>query len=303
MSFLLGSNADFLFPVVAPVSVSSVSVLTVQDLTPASIVSGKREPFLGLAGSSLVLEVPTADTDLFQSRLVSVTQKLDSDLGASDDDYQSTVIVSGGSLQTRFHVLLQKLDNDTGVTDDDYYSSLSYSSSGYFQSNFNDLMDKLDADTHLASADYGTLKISELQTITVNFDKDLNYASEIAGVISQAVGSSGNIEVSSRNGFVLINSLVKGSDSTISVKNTNQSLGLTVTDAFGTDHNLLSVSADISVVMVSPTLAAVSVYLDRNVFVLNKPYFIVLSDGGSQQIERVSIIRQNLASANFVAGV
>jgi hypothetical protein len=298
MSFLLGSNADFLFPVV-----SSVSVLTVQDLTPASISSGKREPFVGLAGSSLTLEVPTADTNLFQSRLLSVTKKLDLDLGSSDDDYESLVINTSRSLQDNFHILLQKLDNDPGVTDDDYYSSLSYSGSGYFTVNFNSLMDKLDSDTHLSSSDFGTLKISELQIITVNFNQDLTYASEVASVISQAVGSSGNIEVSSRNGFVIINSIIKGSEASISIKNTNQSLGFFPSDSYGTNHALLSVSADISVVMVSPTLAAVSVFLDRNTFVFNKPYFIILNDGSSQQVERLSIIRQNLGSANFTAGV
>lgn len=300
MSFLLGSNADFLFPVVAPVSVSSVSVLTVQDLSPASIVSGKREPFANIAGTSLVLEVPTADTSLFTERLVSLTQKLDADLGASDDDYESIVVVSGRPLQDSFHILLQKLDDDTGVTDDDYYSSLSYSTSGYFTSKFNSLMDKLDGDTHLASSDFSDLKISENQTITVNFNTNLLYANEVASVISQALGSSGNLEVSSRNGFVVLNSVIKGSESSISIKNQNQSLGFNVTDVFGNDYALLPVSADISVIMVSSTLAAVSVYLDRNVFVLNKPYFIVLNDGGSQQVERLSIIRQNSVLSNNI---
>jgi hypothetical protein len=300
MSFLLGSNADFLFPVVAPVSVSSVSVLTVQELSPASIVSGKREPFADIAGSNLVLEVPTADTSLFFSRLVSLTQKLDSDLGASDDDYESLVAVSGRPLQNSFHILLQKLDNDTGVTDDDYYSSMSFSTSGYFTSKFNALLDKLDGDTHLASSDYVDLKISENQIINVNFATNLRYANEVASVISQTIGSANNLEVSSRNGFIVLNSIIKGSESSISVKNQNLPLGFNVTDVFGNDYALLPVSADISVIMASPTLAAVSVYLDRNIFVLNKPYFIVLNDGGSQQVERLSIIRQNVGLSNNI---
>lgn len=302
MSFILGSNADFLFPVTVPVSVSSVSVLTVQELSPATIKSGKKEPFVGLAGTSLSIEVPTADQSLFYSRLLSVTQRLDSDSGASDDDYEDLVAVMDRSLYDSFHILLQKLDADTGVTDDNYYSSLSYTASGYFTSHFNALMDKLDSDTHL-SAEYANLKISETQTINVNFTQDLMLASEVAAVLSHSVGSSGNLEVTSKGGFVVLNSVIKGSDAVVKIKSPNNILGFSISDIYGTDHLLLPVSADISVVMVSPKLAAVSLYLDRNIFSLNKPYFIVVNDGGSQQVERINFIRQTLGSANFVAGL
>lgn len=303
MSFLLGSNADFLFPVASSVSVSSVSVLTVQDVSPAVVQSGNREPFVNLAGTSLVVEVPTADTNLFYSRLVSVTQKLDNDTGVVDDNYQNLVAIPSRSLSDSFHILLQKLDDDIGVTDDDYHSSLSYSSSGYFTIQFNALMDKLDSDSHVGDSDYASLKISENQTITVNFNQNLLLASEVAAVVSHAVGSSGNLEVTSKNGFVVMKSVVSGSDAHIGIKNNNAPLGLTVRDVYGTDHQLIPVSADISVVMVSSNLAAVSVSLDRNHFSVNKPYFIVMNDGGSQQVERIDISRQTLGSVNFVAGI
>lgn len=302
MSFLLGSNADFLFPVTAPVSVSSVSVLTVQELAPATIKSAKKEPFVGLSGTSLSIEVPTADQTLFYDRLIAATQRLDADSGTTDDDYEDEIAVLDRALYDSFHLLLQKLDLDTGVTDDDYYSSLSYTASGYFTSHFNSLMDKLDADTHLSS-EYTDLKISETQTISVNFNQDLMLASEVAAVVSHAVGSSGNLEVTSKGGFIVMNSVIKGSDAVVKVKSPNSVLGFPVTDIYGTDHLLLPVTADISVVMVSPHLAAVSLYLDRNVFSLTKPYFIVLNDGGSQQVERIDLIRQTLGSANFVAGL
>lgn len=303
MSFLLGSNADFLFPVTVPVSVSSVSVLTVQDVSPATIQSGNREPFVNLAGTSLVVEVPTADTNLFYSRLLSLTQKLDSDSGVVDDNYESIVAVPSRALSDSFNILLQKLDDDIGVTDDDYHSSLSYSASGYFGVQFNSLMDKLDADSHVSDSDYSNLKIIENQTITVNFNQNLTLASEIAAVISHAVGASGNLDVTSKNGFVVMKSVVSGADAFVGIKNINSSLGLTVRDVYGTDHQLIPVSADISVVMASPKLAAVSVTLDRNLFSVNKPYFIVMNDGGSQQVERISIVRQTLGSVNFVAGI
>jgi hypothetical protein len=302
MSFLLGSNADFLFPISAPVSVSSVSVLTVQELAPASIKSSKKEPFVGLAGTSLSVEIPTANQSLFFARLQSATERLDSDLGASDDNYENTVMVLDRSLYDSFHILLQKLDNDTGVTDSDYYSSLSYTASGYFTSHFNSLMDKLEADTHLSS-EYSDLKISEMQTVTVNFNQDLTLASEVAAVISHAVGASGNLDVYSKGGFVVMESAIKGSDAVIKIKSPNNAIGFSLTDIYGTDHLLLPVSADISVVMVSAHLAAVSLYLDRNVFSISKPYFIVLNDGGSQQVERIDLVRQTLGSVNFVAGL
>lgn len=262
MSFLLGSNADFLFPVSGPVSVSSVSVLTVQDISPATIQSGKREPFVNLAGTSLTIEVPTADTNLFYSRLLSLTQKLDDDTGVVDDDYQSLVAISSRPLSDSFHILLQKLDGDIGVTDDDYHSSLSYSSSGYFSIQFNALMDKLDSDSHVGDSDYSSLKILENQLITVSFTQNLVLASEVAAVLSHAVGSSGNLEATSKNGFVVLKSVVSGSDAHVGIKNNNESLGFSITDVYGSDHQLIPVSADISVVMASTTLAAVSVTLD-----------------------------------------
>ncbi len=303
MSFLLGSNADFLFPVSAPVSVSSVSVLTVQDVSPATVKSGNKEPFTNLAGTGLQIEVPTADASLFYSRLLALTQKLDLDTGILDDDYESIVSVPSRALSDSFNILLQKLDDDGGVTDDDYHSSLSYSTSGYFSVQFNALMDKLDDDSHISATDYSSLKIEEKQTISVAFNQNLVLASEIAAVISHAVGASGNLEVTSKNGFVVMNSAISGSDAYIGIKSNNASLGLSVSDIYGTDHQLIPISADISVVMASPKLAAVSVSLDRNLFSINKPYFIVMNDGGSQQVERITIVRQTLGSVNFVAGL
>jgi len=109
-----------------------------------------------------LLESGTLEVSLFGVNYNNLLNKLDSDTGVTDTDYNSALSIVTDPMDFNeyiesFNNLLNKLDSDIGVTDTDYAASFGLSANSLIFIliiNYNLLLNKLDLDVGITDTDY-----------------------------------------------------------------------------------------------------------------------------------------------------